>query len=289
MPFELQPTLAGSLVSLRPLGPDDFPALYGVASDPLIWEQHPDWNRYQEAVFRDFFRQALASGGALLALDAERGQVIGSSRYFGYDEEKSEVEIGWSFLARSHWGGRYNGEMKRLMLRHAFRFVRSVVFLIGPENRRSRQAVLKIGAVQVGSRPGAGGRTSLVYEITADVFRQQTALEQLYRAFNARDPETALAGMHPGVDWPDGMNGGRVHGRDAVRDYWTRQWALIDAVVEPVAFRLDPAGHAVVTVHQVIRNLEGKVLRDRRVEHVYQTENGLIHRMDIRPPSALTD
>src|SRR5439155_15845475 len=117
MPFDLQPTLQGELLELRPLRPEDFPALYAVASDPLIWEQHPCKDRYKAEVFEVFFRDALASGGALLATDSKDDRVIGSSRFYGYNEERTEIEIGWTFLARSHWGGRYNREMKRLMLR----------------------------------------------------------------------------------------------------------------------------------------------------------------------------
>lgn len=147
MPFELQPHLIGERVELRPLQEGDFAALFAVASDPLIWEQHPSWDRYKEEVFRQFFREAMASGGAFLVLDRADGRVIGSSRYAGYDAEKSEIEIGWTFLARSHWGGRYNGEMKRLMLDHAFRFVNSVYFVIGSNNIRSRTAVARIGAI----------------------------------------------------------------------------------------------------------------------------------------------
>jgi RimJ/RimL family protein N-acetyltransferase len=170
MPFELQPTLIGELLELRPLRPEDYVELYAVASDPLIWEQHPANDRYQEEVFKRFFREALECGGALLAFDAKDGRAIGSSRYHGYDPEKSEVEIGWTFLARSHWGGAYNGEMKRLMLRHAFRFVHRVVFLVGPQNLRSQGAVEKIGGVRVGSRPDRSGRMSIVFEITASSF-----------------------------------------------------------------------------------------------------------------------
>lgn len=164
--FELQPTLTGSLLRLRPLRPDDWDALFAVASDPLIWEQHPIKERYQEEVFRGFFREALESGGALIAIDAADGRVIGSSRFHGYDEGKSEIEIGWTFLARSHWGGACNREMKALMLEHAFRFVTRVLFLVGPLNRRSRRAVEKIGGVQAGSRFDVNGRESIVYEIT---------------------------------------------------------------------------------------------------------------------------
>jgi RimJ/RimL family protein N-acetyltransferase len=169
MPFDLQPRLTGDLVELRPLRPEDYPALYAVASDPLIWEQHPNNDRYKEEVFQVFFREALESGGALIALDRTDGRPIGSSRFNAYDAEKSEVEIGWTFLARSHWGGVYNGEMKRLMLRHAFRFVRSVIFVIGPHNYRSQRAVEKIGAVRDGSKFEASGE-KFVYRIEASAF-----------------------------------------------------------------------------------------------------------------------
>ena len=166
MPFDLQPTLRGSLVELHPLQPDEFDALFAVASDPLIWEQHPASDRYKEDVFREFFRDAIASGGAFAVRDAKTGEMIGSTRYHGYDEEKREVEIGWTFLARAHWGGTYNREMKSLMVDHAFQFVSSVLFLVGPENWRSRKAVEKIGGRLIGERPNALGRDSVVYQLT---------------------------------------------------------------------------------------------------------------------------
>jgi len=167
MPFDLQPTLEGRILTARPLRPDDFADLYAVASDPLIWEQHPASDRHEEDVFRVFFREALESGGALIVVDSATHRVIGSSRFHGYDEAQSQIEIGWTFLARSHWGGVYNGELKELMLRHAFRFVKSVVFVIGPRNFRSRRAIEKIGGVLVGSRKDGSGRESLVYRIDA--------------------------------------------------------------------------------------------------------------------------
>jgi RimJ/RimL family protein N-acetyltransferase len=167
MSFDLQPVLKGELLELRPLRAADYPELFAVAADPLIWEQHPSSDRYKEEVFRVFFRQALESGGALIAIDRKDGRVIGSSRFHGYDAVRSEVEIGWTFLARSHWGGVYNGEMKRLMLEHAFQFVDRVLFVVGPQNRRSQRAVEKIGGVRVGSRPDASGRESFVYQIAA--------------------------------------------------------------------------------------------------------------------------
>ena len=169
---DLQPVLRGELLHLRPLRSDDFDALFAVAADPLIWEQHPARDRYQPDVFRAFFDEAMASGGALIATDANDGQVIGGSRYHGYDPELSEIEIGWTFLARAYWGGKYNGEMKELMLRHAFTFVDRVIFLIGPENYRSQRAVEKIGAVRAGTRIDGCGRERLAFEITADMFNR---------------------------------------------------------------------------------------------------------------------
>jgi N-acetyltransferase len=167
MPFDLQPVLKGELVELRPLRPEDYDALFAVNSDPLIWELHPNRERYKEDIFRGFFRESLELGGSLVVFDLNDGRIVGSSRFHGYDEEKSEVEIGWTFLARSHWGGVYNGEMKTLMLRHAFRFVNSVIFVIGPQNFRSQKAVEKIGAVRTGSRPGPDGRERFVYQINS--------------------------------------------------------------------------------------------------------------------------
>src|SRR2546427_10784152 len=128
--FDRQPVLKGDLLELRPLRSEDFHDLYVVASAPLIWEQHPVRDRYREEVFKEFFREALESDGTLIAIDRNNRRVIGSSRFHGYNEEKSEIEIGWTFLARSHWGGMYNKEMKQLMLRHAFRFVNTVIFLV---------------------------------------------------------------------------------------------------------------------------------------------------------------
>ena len=170
MSFDYQPVLMGELVELRPLRSEDYDDLYAVAADPLLWEQHPVPNRHEEAVFQEFFREAVASGGALVAIDARTQQVIGSSRFHAYNGEKSEVEIGWTFLARSHWGGTHNGEMKQLMLQHAFQCVDTVVFMIDPQNFRSQRAVEKIGGLRVGSRPDEDGRDNYVYRLTASAY-----------------------------------------------------------------------------------------------------------------------
>ncbi len=150
MPFDLQPNLKGQLIELRPLRPEDWDDLFAVASDPLIWEQHPESDRYKEDVFKVFFGEALESGGAFVIIDKKTQQIIGSTRFYGYIPEKSEIEIGWTFLARKYWGGPYNRELKQLMLAHAFKFVENVVFLVGENNVRSQKATEKIGGIRNG-------------------------------------------------------------------------------------------------------------------------------------------
>lgn len=165
MPFEFQPTLTGELLELRPLREEDWPELFSVASDPLIWELHPQQDRYKEEIFREFFHKAMESGGAFAAIDRKTGSIIGSTRYHDYIPEMSQVEIGYTFLARTYWGGLYNGEMKRLMLDHAFRFVERAVFWVGKHNYRSQRAMEKIGGVLLGERLDVNGRENFVYEI----------------------------------------------------------------------------------------------------------------------------
>jgi RimJ/RimL family protein N-acetyltransferase len=177
MAFDLQPTLEGELLRLRPLQAEDWAALFAAASDPLIWKQHPEPTRYQEAVFREYFRGAIECGGALVVIDRKTNRIIGSSRFIGYDEGRSEIEIGYTFLARDYWGGIYNREMKNLMLGHAFRFVRHVVFLVGPENFRSQKAMEKIGGVRVEPRVNGAGRLNVVYEIEAPFLIHRATVE----------------------------------------------------------------------------------------------------------------
>ncbi len=150
MSFDLQPNLKGELIELRPLASEDWDDLFSVASDPLIWEQHPESDRYKEDVFKIFFREALECGGAFVIIDKNTQEIIGSTRFYGYDPEKSEIEIGWTFLARNYWGGRYNRELKQLMLAHAFEFVENVVFLVGENNVRSQKATEKVGGIKDG-------------------------------------------------------------------------------------------------------------------------------------------
>jgi N-acetyltransferase len=165
VPFDHQPELRGTLLALRPLRRDDHDALRAAASDPLIWEQHPDRERWREEVFAPYFEELLASGGSLVVLDAATGEIVGHSRYHGYHPESSEVEIGWTFLVRSRWGGTWNRELKQLMLAHAFRFVDRVVFIVDAQNARSRRALEKLGARQIADRPDDAGRPSVANAI----------------------------------------------------------------------------------------------------------------------------
>lgn len=142
----LQPTLQGPTLLLRPLLREDLDALYAVASDPLVWAQHPCSDRWQRPVFEALFEASLASGGALVVVERSSGRIIGSSRYYQWDEAAGELAIGFTFLARDHWGGAANGELKRLMLDHAFQRARTVWFHVGANNLRSRKALEKIGA-----------------------------------------------------------------------------------------------------------------------------------------------
>ena len=144
--MDRQPTLEDERLLLRPLAEDDWEGLFAVASDPGIWAVHPAHDRWQEPVFRAFFADALAKGGALAVVDKASGRIVGSSRFQDFDPAGGgSVEIGWTFLARSHWGGSYNAEMKRLMLAHALRFAERVDFRVGAGNLISRRAMEKIG------------------------------------------------------------------------------------------------------------------------------------------------
>ena len=139
----------GEHLLLRPLREDDFDALYAAASDPLIWEQHPQRLRYQRDVFQNFFQEAVQSQGALVITDTRKEIIIGSSRYYDYHPETRDVIIGYTFLKRDYWGGTFNRELKRLMLDHAFQAVDTVYFHVGESNTRSRKAMEKIGGTLV--------------------------------------------------------------------------------------------------------------------------------------------
>jgi RimJ/RimL family protein N-acetyltransferase len=158
-----QPRLQGELLHLRPVTAQDRAPLYALACDPEVWVLHPASDRWQEPVFGAYFEDGLASGGALVAVDQATGAVIGWSRYDSQFVEPGEIEIGWTFLGRAYWGGLYNGEMKRLMLAYAFRFVDRVILRIGETNARSRRAAEKIGAKLEPGRRGAEPMPGVVH------------------------------------------------------------------------------------------------------------------------------
>lgn len=167
--FELQPTLKDNLLKIQPLMADDFEILYSVASDPLIWEQHPNRDRYKRPVFETFFKGAMESGAAFLVLDNKTGEAIGSSRFYDLNVEDKSIAIGYTFLAKNHWGGTYNRALKTLMLNHAFAFFDKVILHIGASNIRSQKAIEKLGATKIGEIEmeyyGEASRLNFVYRI----------------------------------------------------------------------------------------------------------------------------
>jgi len=170
--LDLQPTLAGTHITLRPLAAQDFDELFAAASDPLIWALHPDPWRATRVGFPPYFADALESKGCLVALDAARGSLVGWSRYTQYKPGAS-LSIGYTFLARSHWGGSTNAEMKRLMLQYAFTDVPEVLFMIAERNVRSRRAVEKLGAELARAEDTPRwGQIHVIYRLTPRLWAQ---------------------------------------------------------------------------------------------------------------------
>jgi RimJ/RimL family protein N-acetyltransferase len=165
MDFDLQPTLVGEHLTLRPLRPDDLEALWQAARDPLIWEQHPDKTRYHRAGFERYFAGLLAEPGSLAVVDNKTGGVIGVTRYYDWEPQQREVAIGYTFITRACWGGPTNREMKRLMIEHAAPHVDAIWFHVGRDNLRSRGAMKKLGATVAfeGKRPQNGEMIDFVY------------------------------------------------------------------------------------------------------------------------------
>ena len=151
--MNLQPTIENELILLRPLRETDFEPLYQVAKDPLIWEQHPAHDRYKKEVYSEFFYDSLQSKGALIIMDKSSNQVIGSTRFKPVTNAGQAIEIGWTFLSRNYWGGKYNQVLKKLMIDYAFKSVDDVIFYVGKKNIRSQKAIEKIGAVRI-TEPG---------------------------------------------------------------------------------------------------------------------------------------
>ena len=171
---DFQPTLTGPTIIVRPIAAEDWAELYAAGSDPKIWEVHPVPDRWTEPKFRGFFDDAIKSKMAFTFVDRASGKLIGSSRYHGYEPAFSEIEIGWTFIVREHWGGATNREVKRLMLDHAFTFVDTVVFWIGKDNLRSQGAMTKIGGIKragVFTRALTGDQPYYIFEITKRAYQ----------------------------------------------------------------------------------------------------------------------
>lgn len=174
MNFSVQPVLENEEFQLIPLQQGDFESLYEVASDPKVWEQHPNKNRYQREVFENFFTGAMESGGAFKIIEKATGDVLGSSRYYDFDEKDSHIFIGYTFYGTKSWGKGINPQVKKLMLDYIFQFVDKVHFHIGKENFRSQTALERLGGQKIAEEEVAyfaePTRTNFVYEITKEAW-----------------------------------------------------------------------------------------------------------------------
>ena len=170
MKFNLQPeNLHNERITLVPLEEKDFELLFQVASDPLVWEQHPNKLRYQKEVFQNYFEGAIQSKGAFFICDTNTNETIGSSRFYDYNEKDSSIIIGYTFIGRNFWGKEYNKSLKKLMLDYAFQNVDKVYFHIGAQNIRSQKAIEKIGAIKIDEQEvtyyGEDSKLNFIYVI----------------------------------------------------------------------------------------------------------------------------
>ncbi|QIY90312.1 GNAT family N-acetyltransferase [Chryseobacterium gallinarum] len=169
MNFSVQPVLENEELQLIPLQQGDFESLYEVASDPEVWEQHPNKDRYKREVFTNFFQGAIESKGAFKIIEKATGDVLGSSRYYNFDEDDNHIFIGYTFYGTKYWGKGINPQVKKLMLEYIFQFVDKVHFHIGKENFRSQIALERLGGKKIAEEEvayfGEPTRTNFVYEI----------------------------------------------------------------------------------------------------------------------------
>ncbi|MBA3664782.1 MAG: GNAT family N-acetyltransferase [Bacteroidetes bacterium] len=167
--FDLQPLLENEFVKLLPLQQEDFEELYTVAADPLIWEQHPNKDRWKREIFENFFKGAMESKGAFKIIDKLTGKIIGSTRFYTTGKDNSEIAIGYTFFARNYWGGKYNPAVKKMMMDHAFKYVNHILFHIGAVNVRSQKAIERLGAVKIAAEEmayyGEASKLNFVYRI----------------------------------------------------------------------------------------------------------------------------
>ena len=176
MNFSIQPTLESENLKLIPLKEDDFERLFEVASDPKVWEQHPNKERYKREVFENFFKGAMESKGAFLVLNKNSDEVLGCTRFYDFDEEKKSILIGYTFYGRNSWGKKVNPEVKKLMLDYIFQYVETVIFHVGKENIRSQKAMERLGAAKTGEEEiayfGELPKINVVYKIKEENWEQ---------------------------------------------------------------------------------------------------------------------
>lgn len=169
MNFSIQPILENGNFKLIPLQENDFERLFSVASDPKVWEQHPNKERYKREVFENFFKGAMESKGAFLILDKNSDEVLGSTRFYDFDEKDKSILIGYTFYGTSSWGKNINPQVKKLMLDYIFRFVEKVIFHVGKDNIRSVKAMTKLGAENSGEEEvayfGEDSKINVVFQI----------------------------------------------------------------------------------------------------------------------------
>ncbi len=169
MNFSIQPTLETDRILLAPLTEEDFDALYNVAADPKIWEQHPNKDRWQKEIFANFFKGALQSGGAFKIIDKDSNEFIGSTRFYDYNPTDNSLLIGYTFYATKYWGKGINHQVKKLMLNYIFNYVDVVYFHVGAQNIRSQVAMERLGAQKITEQEvayfGEPSRMNVVYEI----------------------------------------------------------------------------------------------------------------------------
>jgi RimJ/RimL family protein N-acetyltransferase len=180
MNFSIQPTLENEIISLVPLEKHDFEELFEVASDPKVWEQHPNKERYKREVFENFFKGAIESKGAFLIIDKETEEVLGSTRFYDFDENTSSILIGYTFYGTKSWGKNINASVKKMMLDYIFQFVNKVVFHVGKDNIRSVKAMTKLGAENRGEEEvayfGEASKMNVVFQIKKEYWKLKQTL-----------------------------------------------------------------------------------------------------------------
>ncbi|WP_051190518.1 GNAT family N-acetyltransferase [Kaistella palustris] len=183
MNFSLQPVLENDLLKLQPLTANDFEKLYAVASDPEVWAMHPNKERYKREVFQNFFNGAFQSGGAFLILDKKSDEVLGSTRFYDYNEKEKTILIGYTFYGTKSWGKNINSSVKKMMLDYIFQFVDRVIFHVGKNNIRSVKAMNKLGAENKGEEEvayfGEDSKTNIIFEIKKEDWQRWTYNDQL--------------------------------------------------------------------------------------------------------------